>query len=163
MTVSDLSNSGDWMPSPHTNQNFLMTPETKTLVKKICPHSSQSQCLSLTHGNRNFLNRTEKLLDTRNTWESHVAQQIPLPRASSHTHTDKQPESMEQLEVDTGDDMDIGDFSERPANDMRPPKPPRKTKAYIMDIIPPPGCPDYMEMNHAVMGIPKPPLPEIRT
>ena len=49
------------------------------------------------------------------------------------------------------------------ANDMRPPKPPRKTKAYIMDIIPPPGCPDYMVMNHAVMGIPKPPLPEIRS
>ena len=49
--------------------------------------------------------------------------------------------------------MDIRDFSERPANDMRPPKPPRKTKAYIIDIIPPPGCTDYMAMNHTVMGI----------
>ena len=46
---------------------------------------------------------------------------------------------------------------------MRPPKPPRKTKAYLMDIILPPGFPDYMAMNHAVMGIPKTPLPEIRT
>ena len=114
-------------------------------------------------GEQEFLNRTEKLLDTRNTWESHVAQQIPLPRPSSTTHTDKQLGSLEQLEVDTGDDMDIRDFSERPTNDMRPPKPPRKTKAYIMDIIPPPRCPDYMVMNHMVMGIPKPPLPEIRT
>ena len=32
-----------------------------------------------------------------------------------------------------------------------------------MDIILPPGCPDYMVMNHTVMGIPKPPLPEIIT
>ena len=92
-----------------------------------------------------------------------MAQQIPLPRTRSPTLTDKQLGSLEQLEVDTGDDMDIRDFSERPANDMRPAKPPRKTKAYIMDIIPPPGCTDYMAMNHTVMGIPKPPLPEIRS
>ena len=59
--------------------------------------------------------------------------------------------------------MDLRDFSERPINDMGPPKPPRKTKAYIMDLIPPLGCPDYIAMNHVVMGIPKPPLPEIRT
>ena len=43
---------------------------------------------------------------------------------------------------------------------MRPQKPHRKTKAYILDLILPPGCPDYMAMKHAVMGIPKPPLPE---
>ena len=92
-----------------------------------------------------------------------MAQQIPLPRTSSPTQTDKQPGSLEQLEVDTKDDMDITDFSERPANDMRPPKPPRKTKAYILDLIPSPGCPDYMVMNHTVMGIPKPPLLEIRS
>ena len=63
--------------------------------------------------------------------------------------------------MDTGDNKDIRDFSGRLVNDMRPPKPLRKTKAYIMDIIPSPGCPDYMAMNHAVMSIPKPPLPEI--
>ena len=32
-----------------------------------------------------------------------------------------------------------------------------------MDIIPPPRWPDYMAMSHAVMGIPKSPLPEIRS
>ena len=83
-----------------------------------------------------------------------MVQQILLPRTSSPTHADKQPGSMEQLEVDTGDDMNLRDFSERPTNDMRPPKPPRKTKAYIMDLISPSECPDYMGMNHAVMGIP---------
>ena len=65
------------------------------------------------------------------------------------------------MEVFTEDEIDIKDFSERPANDMRPPKPPRKTKAYIQDLIPPPESPDYMAMNHMVMGIPKPPLSEI--
>ena len=46
---------------------------------------------------------------------------------------------------------------------MRPPKAPRKTKAYTQDLIPPPGSPDYRAMNHTVMGIPKPPLTEIRS
>ena len=105
----------------------------------------------------------EKLLGTGDSWESHVAQQILLPRTSSPMHTDKQPGSLEQLEVVTEYEMDIRDFSERPTNDMRPPKPPRKTKTYIMDIISPPGCPDYMMMNQAVMGIPKPPLLDIRS
>ena len=92
-----------------------------------------------------------------------MAQQIPLPRTTSPTHTDTQPGSLEQLEVVTEDEMDIRDFSETPTNDMQSPKPPRKTKAYIMDIILPPGCPDYMAINHTVMGIPKPPLLEIRS
>ena len=46
---------------------------------------------------------------------------------------------------------------------MRPPNPSRKTKTYMQDVIPPPGCPDYTPMNHTVMGIAKPPLPEIRS
>ena len=58
--------------------------------------------------------------------------------------------------------MDVGDFSERPANDLRPPMPPRKTKVLLQNLIPPPGCPDYMGMNHAIMGIPKLQPPEIR-
>ena len=52
-------------------------------------------------------------------------------------------------------------FQKDPKIDMRPQKPPRKTKAYTLDLIPPPGFPDYMAMNHAVMG--KPALPEIRS
>ena len=71
----------------------------------------------------------------------------------------KQLGSQEQLEIFTKDDMDIRDFLERPVIDMRPPKPPRKTKAHILDLISPPGCPDYMTMNHTVMGMAKPLLP----
>ena len=58
--------------------------------------------------------------------------------------------------------MAIRDFSKRPANDLRPPKPPRKPKVILQNLIPPPECPDYVVMNHAAMGIPKPTLPEIR-
>ena len=112
---------------------------------------------------KDFLDKTEKLIGTENNWEAHVAQQIPLPGTSSPGPNNKQPGSQEQLETFTKDDMDIRDFSERLTNDMRPPKPPKKTKAYILDLTPPPGCPDYMVINHTVMGIPKPPLPEIRS
>ena len=58
--------------------------------------------------------------------------------------------------------MDVRDFSQRPANDLRPPKPPRKPKVILQNLTSPPGCPDHMALNHAVRGIPKPSLPEIR-
>ena len=165
MMVSDLSNSGDWISHPEFNYKpkLFDDPRNADSSKENMPPLESIATPTFNTGEQEFLNRREKLLDTRNNWKSHVAQQILLPRPSSPTHTDKQPGSLEQLEVDTGDDMDIRNFSERPTNDMKPPKLPRKTKAYIMDIIPPPGCPDYMAMNHAVMGIPKPPLPEIRS
>ena len=59
--------------------------------------------------------------------------------------------------------MDIREFSERPAYDIRSPKPPRKTKNHIQDVIPPPGFQDHIAMNHPVMGNPIPPLPKIRS
>ena len=58
--------------------------------------------------------------------------------------------------------MDIQDFSKRLTNDLRLPKPPGKSNVILQNLIPPPGCSDYVAMNHAVMGIPKPTLPEIR-
>ena len=58
--------------------------------------------------------------------------------------------------------MDVRDFSERPANDHRPPKPPTKPRVMLQNLIPPPGCPDYIAMNATVMGIPKPQHNEVR-
>ena len=59
--------------------------------------------------------------------------------------------------------MDVRDFSERPVNDRRPPKPACKLKVLLQSLFPPPpGCPDYMVMNAATAGIPKPQLTEIR-
>ena len=91
---------------------------------------------------RNFLDKSEKLVGTDNNLEVHVAQQIPLPRTSSPSPNNKQLGLQEQLEIFTEDGMDIRDFSERLTIDMRPPKPPRKTKTHILDLILPPGCPD---------------------
>ena len=164
MTVSDLLDSGDWLPSPEPNYRpkLFDDPRNPDSSKENLPLLEPVPMSIFNAREREFLNKMEKLLGTGDNWESHVAQQKLLPRTSIPTHTDKQPGSLEQLEVVTEDDMEIRDFSERPANDMRPPKPPRKKKAYTKDIIPPPGCPDYMAMNHAVMDILTPPLPEIR-
>ena len=91
-----------------------------------------------------------------------MGQQIPLPRSSSPYPDDNQNGSSEQLEPETEDDMDMRDFSERPTNDKRPPKPPRKTKVMLQNLIPPLGCPDCMPMTADVAGIPKPQTTEIR-
>ena len=109
-----------------------------------------------------FLEWTEKLFRKDNSWEAHVAQQVPLSRRSSPFPSNSQTGSSEQLETVTEDDMDIRDFSERLANDLRPPKPPRKTRVIHQNLIHPPGCPDYVMMDHTIMGIPRPPLPGIR-
>ena len=83
-----------------------------------------------------FLDRTEKLLGEDTQWEAHVVQQVSLPRSSSPFSNDNQPSFMEQLEPETDDDMDVWDFSERPANDRRSPKPPSKPKMTVQDLIP---------------------------
>ena len=51
----------------------------------------------------NFLDRTEKLLRKNNKWETHVAQQVPLPRSSSLYPNNNQTSSLEQLEPETED------------------------------------------------------------
>ena len=165
MTVGDLLDSGDWLPSPEPNYRPKLSnePRNPDSSKENMPLIEPVPMSVFNAGEREFLNKMEKLLGTGDNWEGHVAQQILLPRTHSPTHTDKLPGSLEQLEVFTEDEMDIREFSERSANDIRPPKPPRKTKNYIQDIIPPPGFQDYMAMNHPVMGNPRPPLPELRS
>ena len=59
--------------------------------------------------------------------------------------------------------MDVRDFSERPTNAKRPPKPICKPKVMLQSLFPtPPGCLDYMAMNAATTGILKPQTTEIR-
>ena len=57
--------------------------------------------------------------------------------------------------------MDVRDFSERPTNDQIPSKPPRKPKMMLQNLIPPPGCPDYVSMDASAMGTPKPQFTEV--
>ena len=68
-------------------------------------------------------------------WEAHMAQQIPLPRSSSPC-PENRPGAMEQLEPETDDDIDVKDFSERPANDKRPPKPKHGPSLLIQNFFP---------------------------
>ena len=81
--------------------------------------------------------------------------QLPYPN-------NNQTGLLEQVEPETEDDMDVRDFSERSANDKRPPKSPQKHKVMLQNLIPLPDCPDYMAMNAAITGIPKPQHIEIR-
>ena len=101
------------------------------------------------------LDRTENLLGKDTKWEAHIAQQIPLPRSSSPCPVDR-PGSLEQLEVETDDDMDVRDFMERLANDKSPPKP----SLMIQNNFPSPHtCPDYIAMTAELTKLP---LKEIR-
>ena len=165
LTPSISSDSGAWTPSHGFDYKpkLFDDPRNSQSSKENIPPLEPIPIPLLNIEEVDFLNRTDKLLGKDHKWETHVAQQVPLPRTSSPLCPSiSQTRSMEQLETVTEDDMDIRDFSKRPTNDLRPPKLPRKTKVINQNLIPPPGCPDYVAMNHAVMGIPKPTLPEIR-
>ena len=110
-----------------------------------------------------FLDRTEKLLGKETKLEAHVAQQIPVPRSSS-PYPDDRPGSLEQLELETDDDIDIRDYMERPTNDRRPPKPNKRwgPRLMIQNNCPTPQTsPTYLAMMTA-SGPMKQPLKEIR-
>ena len=109
-----------------------------------------------------ILEWTEEPMKRDNKQEAQVAKQILLPETSSPNTDMDLTGSMEQLETFTEDDKDVSDFSERPDNDKRPARPPRKLKTILQNLIPPLGCPNYMAMNAAVAGIPKPHSAEIR-
>ena len=129
---------GDWLPSPEPNYRpkLFDDPRNPDSSKENMPPLEPVPMSVFNTAEREFLNKTEKVLGTGDNWESHVTQQILLHRTSSSTQTDKQLGSLEQLEVFTEDEMDIREFSERPTNDIKLPKPPRKTKTHIQDVIP---------------------------
>ena len=138
LTPSESSVSGAWLPTsePDYRPKLFNDPTNPDSSKENMPPLELVPMPVFNIEERDFLDRTEKPIGTDNNLEAHVAQQILLPRTSSPGPPNNQPGSLEQLETFTEDDMDIRDFSERPANDMGPPKSPRKTKAYIQDLIP---------------------------
>ena len=155
---SMTSESGQWLPTPEFDYKPKLFSDPRD------PHSDKENMLPLepipmpvlNTEESDFLDRTEKLLEKDNKWEAHIAQQVPLPGSSSPYPNDK-PRSLEQLESETDDDIDVRDFSERPANDKKPPKPICKPKVMLQSLfLTPPGCPDYMAMHAATTGIVKP-------
>ena len=116
MTVSDLSDSGDWLPSPESNYKpkSFDDPRNPDSSKEKMPPLEPIPMSIFNAGEQEFMNKTEKLLGTGDNWESHVAQQILLPRTSLPTHTDKQPGSLGQLEVVTEMIWTSGTFQRDP-------------------------------------------------
>ena len=158
------SDSGAWTPSQGFDykSKLFNDPRNSQSSKENIPPLEPIPIPLLNIEEANFLNRANKLLGRDHKWETHVAQQVLLQRTSSPCPSYSQTGSLEQLETATDANMDIRDFSERPNIDLRPPKLPRKPKVILQNSIPPPGCPGYVAMNHAVMGIPKSTLSEIR-
>ena len=160
LTPSISSDSGAWLPTPvfEYKPKLFKDPRNTQLDKENMPPLENIRMPILNIEENDFLDRTEKLLRKDTQWE---AQQVPLPRLSFPFSNDNWPSSMEQLEPETDDDMDIRDFSERPANDRRPPKPPSKPKMMVQDLIPPPDYSDHVPMNVLALSIPNPQFPEI--
>ena len=138
------SNSGPWLPTPeiYYNPKLFNDPRGTHSDKENMLPLETAPMPVLNIEESDFLDRTEK--------------QVPPPESSSPYPKDNQPGSSEQLEPKTEDYMDVRDFSERPINDKRPTKPARQPKVMLQNLIPLPDCPDYMALNAAVMGIPKP-------
>ena len=163
LTPSVTSDSGPWLPTPSLNisQKLFDDPRASHSNKENMPPLESVPMPTLNIEESDFLDRTEKLLRKDKQWKAHVALQVLLPRSSSPYPKDNQPSSLEQLEPESEDDMDVRDSLKDPLR-QRPPKPPRKPKVMLQNLVPPPGCQDYMTMAVSVMGIPKPQFTEVR-
>ena len=79
-----------------------------------------------------------------------------------HPYPVDKPGSLEHLEPETDDDMDVRDYMERPLNDKRQPKPKHGPSLMIQNNFPSPQtCPDYIAMTAATESA-KPHLKEVR-
>ena len=162
---SMTSDSGPWLltlPEFQYKPKLFDDPRNVHSDKENMPPLEPIPMPVLNIAESNILDRTEKLLEKDMNWEAHIAQQVPLPRSSSPYPDDKSG-SLEQWEPETDDDMDVRDFSERPANDKRPPKPKHGPNLIIQNFFPSPlTCPLYIAMNAAAAEPTKPHLKEVR-
>ena len=115
LTPSKSSSSGAWLPTPKPDYRpkLFNDPRNPDSSKENMPPLEPVSVPVFNVEEKDFLDRTEKLMGTDNNWEAHVAQQIPLTRTSSPGPTNNQPGSLEPLETFTKDDMDISNFSQR--------------------------------------------------
>ena len=149
VSPSITSDSGPWLLTPTEfkyNPKIFNDPRDASSDKENMSPLQPVPMPILNITESDFLDRTENLLGKEMKWEAQMAQQIPLPRSSSPYPVDK-PGSLGQLEPETVDDMDVRDFSERLANDKRPPKPKHGPSGMIQSFFPSPQtCPDYIAM-----------------
>ena len=95
------------------------------------------------------------------SWEANVARNVEsIPRASSPYP--RKMSTLEDLELDTDEDIiDVMDYSERPSNDKRSPRPkqPDLTQGHCPT---PQNSPTYLAMNALAVAPVKPHRTEIR-
>ena len=147
---SITSESGS-CPSPTEHKykpRFFDEPDCISSDKENMPPTESVTLLSI----RNL--SLEEEVDNDNnevtSWESSVARKlVTTPRESSPFL--KQTSTLEDLELDTNNDIiDITDYSERPANDKRSPRPKQMdtTQATTQGHCPTPqNSPTYLAMN----------------
>ena len=84
MTVSGLSDSGDWLTSPEPNYRpkLFDDPRNPDSGKENMPPLEPVPMSVFIAGERECLSKMEKLLGTGANWEAHMTQQILLPRTS---------------------------------------------------------------------------------
>ena len=122
---SITSDSGPWLPiltEFEYKPKIFNDPRNISSDKENMPPLVPVTMPILNITESDFLDRTESLLGKETKWESHVAQQVPLPRSSSPYPMDK-PGPPEQLDLEKDDDMDMRDYMERPTNDGNCPNP----------------------------------------
>ena len=164
VSPSMTSDSGQWLLAPkfQYKPTLFSDPRNTSSDKENMPPLEPIPMPVLNIKESDFLDSTEKLLEKYMNWEAHMAQQIPLPR-SSFLCPENRPGVMEQFEPETDDDIDVRDFSERPTNDRRPPKPICNPTVIIQNFFPAsPACTDYIAMNAATADPTKPYLTEDR-
>ena len=138
--TSVTSDSVPWLPTPNFQYRPTLfdDPRNVSSDKRNAPPPLEPMNISmLVISQEDSMDRTDKVLGKDAKREAHVAQQIPLPRSSS-PYPDNRPGIHEQLEPETEDEIDINDYSERPANNKRPPKSKRVPNLTIQNFCPTP-------------------------
>ena len=164
--TSVTSDLGPWLPTPNIayRPTIFDNPRNISSDKENAPPSPEPNepmnTAMLILCEEDFMDRTNKVLGKDAKWEAHVVQQILLPRSSS-PYPYKRPGILEQLEPETEDKININDYSEKPVNDKRPPKPKHAPNIFNNpEFLPnPQNSPDYIAMSAAEQG--KQPMREV--
>ena len=151
-------------PTEHKYEpRFFDEPDCMSSDKENIPPTE-----SITPPSLKNLSMEEEADDNENevtSWKASVARNLmTTPRASCPYL--KQTSTLNDLEPDTDDDIiDIIDYSERPANDKRSPRPKQTTTTHTMTqghCPTPQNSPTYLPMNAVAAAPPKPHRTEIR-
>ena len=102
-----------WLPTPDFEYRPTLFDDLRNVSsdkENAPPPPEPMNTPMLVISEEDFMDRTDKVLGKEAKWETHVAQQIPLPRSSS-PYPDNRPGILEQLEPETEDKIDTNYYS----------------------------------------------------